>query len=807
MRTTPRRLVFFLMLFALAFAPALSAQSYRSATSPLPQMDGFGGSVAVSGDEVFVTEARNKYNPGKVYVYRENDDGEWTESAKLTSDAAAENDQFGQAMAADGNTLLVSGASGENEAASVHAFRRDGDEWQHSGRFSASDAGSKSGFGSAIAVEGDWAVIGAPAASKKTGAAYVFEREGEGDWQQVGMLEGSSAESGALFGATLALADGQVLVGAPGRTLRGQSNTSSRGKVFVFSRDDWSEQTVLSGSSAKQGDAFGTSIVQRGDHLIVGAPRHGQNVGAAFVFRRDDTSTGWNEQVRLLPFDGGSQHFFGAALSFTGGAAWLGSPGANQFEGTAYRYELSDREGRWSGATQLTPQKIQSRDLFGATISASEDVAAVGKMGGAGSVVIFEKTRPGNWTEQKTLRGDIGGLDAVTGNMSPCEDGKSTRYDCSNVDMISFLPIRDIGGDRGINLNDVWGWTDPETGTEYALVGRTDGTSFVDISDPQNPVYVGQLPKTDGAKTTSWRDIKTYDDHAFIVSDAAPKHGLQIFDLTQLRDVDVGEMPVTFEETARYDEVNSVHNIVINKDTGFAYAVGSGGGGKTCGGGLHMINIQDPMNPTFAGCYAKEGTGRSGTGYTHDAQCLVYEGPDEEHQGQEICLNSNETAFNIADVTDKDDPVSLATAEYPNSAYTHQGWISEDHRYFYINDEIDEISGKVEKTRTLIWNITDLDDPQLVKQYTYGTKSSDHNLYVKGDRMYMSNYKSGLRVHDISDPANPKPIGYFDTSPIGDNSPGYQGTWSNYPFFESGVIPVSSIGEGLFLLKRKQTSL
>ena len=142
-------------------------------------------------------------------------------------------------------------------------------------------------------------------------------------------------------------------------------------------------------------------------------------------------------------------------------------------------------------------------------------------------------------------------------------------------------------------------------------------------------------------------------------------------------------------------------------------------------------------------------------------------------------------------------------AEYPNSAYTHQGWLTEDQRYFYVNDELDELSNEnVDSTRTIVFDVTELDNPRLVKTYTYGPKSSDHNLYIKGDRMYMSNYASGLRVHDVSDPENPEEIAYFDTSPAGnDDPPGFTGTWSNYPYFENGVVAVSSIGEGLFLLK------
>ena len=137
------------------------------------------------------------------------------------------------------------------------------------------------------------------------------------------------------------------------------------------------------------------------------------------------------------------------------------------------------------------------------------------------------------------------------------------------------MPLADIGGGNG---NDIWGWTDSQTNKEYAIMGRTTGTAFVDISDPENPVYLGNLPTH--TANSSWRDIKVYNNHAFIVSEASG-HGMQIFDLSQLGTV--GSPPVTFSNTAHYSDFGNAHNIVINEDSGFAYAVGT----STCSGGLH----------------------------------------------------------------------------------------------------------------------------------------------------------------------------------------------------------------------------
>jgi len=300
-----------------------------------------------------------------------------------------------------------------------------------------------------------------------------------------------------------------------------------------------------------------------------------------------------------------------------------------------------------------------------------------------------------------------------------------------------------------------------------------------------------------------WREIKVYKDHAYIVADGAGAHGMQVFDLTRLREVP--NAPATFTVDAHYTRIQSAHNIVINEDSGFAYATGSNGGDDTCGGGLHMIDIRDPENPQFVGCFADPSTGRQKTGYTHDAQCVTYRGPDEEHRGREICLNSNETALSIADVTDKQNPVALAMAEYPNVGYTHQGWLTEDQRYLFMDDELDEMNGLVENTRTLVWDLSDLDDPVLMTEYfNPNTRAIDHNLYIKGDKMYQSNYVAGLRVIDVANPGEPREVGFFDTVPFGDDGPRFDGTWSNYPFFESGIIAVTSMSEGLFLLRYRE---
>jgi len=393
-------------------------------------------------------------------------------------------------------------------------------------------------------------------------------------------------------------------------------------------------------------------------------------------------------------------------------------------------------------------------------------------------------------------------LAAATGLLSPfaapataqvlCENGTAAGYPCSSIDLASMLTPPELGAGTGHYINDLWGWTDETSGREFALVGRTDGTAFVEVTDPTNPVYLGNLPTNTVA--TIWRDVKVYSNHAYIVADGASNHGVQVFDLTQLLAITT---PDSLSAVTVYSGIASAHNIAINEDTGFAYSVGNRSGGTTCGGGLHMIDLSNPASPQFAGCFADTNTGRSGTGYTHDAQCVIYHGPDATYQGREICIGSNETSISVADVTDKGSPEAITFASYPTASYVHQGWLSDDHRYFYQNDELDEFADST-NTATIIWDLEDLDDPQVANIHVHSTTNVDHNLYVRGTMLYQAHYHNGLRISDITNPTDIVEVGFFDTRPDLDGR-GYGGAWSVYPFLDSGTVLVSS-NNGLFVL-------
>ena len=373
-----------------------------------------------------------------------------------------------------------------------------------------------------------------------------------------------------------------------------------------------------------------------------------------------------------------------------------------------------------------------------------------------------------------------------------CVNGMSDIFPCDGVELAGWLELPELDGGSGA---DSWGWKDEGTGRYFALMGRSNGVAFVEVTDPDQPVYLGNLPRPPGVSASVWTDIKTYRNHAFVVGDQIIGQGIQVFDLTRLRNVQ--NPPVTFTMDAQYTNFNSAHNISINEETGFAYATG----GETCAGGLHMVDIRQPTKPVFAGCFSDDG-------YTHDVQCVIYRGPDSRYQGREICFASNEDSVTVVDVSNKSDPVMLGRHTYNQTGYTHQGWLTEDQRYFVTDDELDENSLGFTGTRTLVFDLLTLDDAPEPEDYIAEGQAIDHNQYVIGNYTFQANYKRGLRILrlDDLDQADLTEVAYFDTFPAADGL-GFSGAWNVYPFFDNGTLLVSDINRGLFVLRVTEPEL
>jgi len=389
--------------------------------------------------------------------------------------------------------------------------------------------------------------------------------------------------------------------------------------------------------------------------------------------------------------------------------------------------------------------------------------------------------------------------------------GTDYEYSCLNYDLMGRVTLEEMDAEAG---NDCWGWTDSTTGREYAIMGVNNGTSFIDITDSTSPQYLGKLPTS--TVDSSWRDMKVYNDHVYIVSEAGD-HGLQVFNLANLRGLDSEQV---FSADYTDKSFGKAHNIAINEDSGYAYIAGA----RTKG--IYAFNLSNPLAPKLE----LEG---SQFGYSHDAQIVNYKGPDQDHFGKEIYIGSNENKVDIVDVTDKSEPKLISTFLYDHQ-YTHQAWLTDDHKYALLGDELDEVDSNYElkadaKTRTVIIDLSDLDKPSLHHDYEAETKAIDHNGYVKGTEFFLASYTAGLRVLDILniDQKSISETGFFNTfidnndsglpnsttfksqDPDGDhsgkkgNSSAFNGAWSVYPFFKSENIIISDINSGLYIVKKQ----
>ena len=769
--------------------------------------DQFGRSVAAAGSDVLVLKPRGGRGPAAVYRFRGSAGEGWTLAGELRTEAAARTgESFSASLAAGEETLLVGSGDPEGLFGAYEFTRGDAGDWFESRRVPLTGApATDSGVGTidlatimrilqppqrVVALDGRRsvvAVVGGPAAL--TGVR-VYERDDGGNWvKEADVTPSTEMRTSDQFGSSVAVRGDVILVGAP--------RYAQAGAVFVFTRDastgDWVEQVTLTPEAGGTDSAFGAAVAFDAEVALVGAPGTRSSRGAVVGFASDGTGS-WNVPTRILPARRATGDLFGAALSVVGDELVVGSPGMNGFRGGAYVFT---REGvGWASSQVLTSEEPESGWELGSSVGLGPDyvvTGAPGADGGMGRAAVFSRGADESYGSAQWLTAG-NNLAAVTGEEVRCAEGQAAQFHCDNVDLLAYLPLSSIGAEPGESVSDAWGWTDPETRREFALIGRSGGAAIVDVTDPSEPLYIGVVP----ANPSGARDLKVYADHLFFTGDGAGDHGLVVFDLTRLRDVRMP--PVTLEPDTKYDGIASAHNLIVDAEAGFAYPVGASGGGETCGGGLHMVDIRDPKNPTFAGCYT-DTEGLIWPGRTHDGQCVIYDGPDADYQGRQICFASNETALRIVDVTEKEAPVPLAAASYPGIAYAHQGWLTDDKRYFYLDDELDELVGLADRTRTLVWDVADLDDPVLVGEYLGPDGATDHNLYVKGDRMYQANYQAGFRVIDISDPEHPVEIGFFDTTPYDGNPPGFNGAWTAYPYFESGTVVVTSMHEGLFLLR------
>jgi choice-of-anchor B domain-containing protein len=369
-----------------------------------------------------------------------------------------------------------------------------------------------------------------------------------------------------------------------------------------------------------------------------------------------------------------------------------------------------------------------------------------------------------------------------------CRDLVGPEYQSSNVELLSYLSMDDFAtyaGTPGLPYhgNEQWGYTSP-AGRKYAIMGFTTGTGFADVTEPRSPQIVGYV---DGAGVDSpWRDMAIWAEHAYIVTDQTGV-GLQIADLSSIDQASVSLVATSNLGVGFF----TAHNIFANPDSGYAYLCGS----NSPTDGLVALDLTSPTAPTIAGTWSDA--------YVHDVYVISHDDcPYAGRAGQpcEIAYTfSGGDGLFAVDVTDKGAMVTIDQEFYPTISYCHQGWLSEDGNTLFMGDEGDERVGNVSNTTTYVIDVQDPANLAFVpaQHFTGESCAIDHNLMVRGDRVYEANYTTGLRVFDISNLASISEVGFFDTHPE-NNARFFDGAWGTYASKDQRVVHISDTWRGLF---------
>lgn len=381
-----------------------------------------------------------------------------------------------------------------------------------------------------------------------------------------------------------------------------------------------------------------------------------------------------------------------------------------------------------------------------------------------------------------------------------CVGGRAGVHACESIDLLSHVALADLST-LPSGANDIWGFVDLNTEREYALLGLRNGVAVVDVSDPAAPFEVGSV----AGQQTGWRDIKVlqhfdaererWQAYAYVTADAASDF-LAIIDLTGLpHEVRLAgrATPDRSAHNLNIAGVDPTLNIALPGRRPMLYLAGS----NVDQGAFRAFDLEDPLAPALAA--------RSLNGYMHDGTATTLRDPAQiatcagSGPGCEVLADFNEDRLQLWDITAPDAPQLLSILHHANATYVHSGSWSEDGRYVYTHDELDERDRGLD-TMLYVVDAADLRAPVIAGTWTGANRAIDHNGYPRGNRYYLSNYTRGLTVLDLTEPAAPTTVGHFDTFPLSD-SPVFSGAWGVYPYLPSRVILVSDIESGLFVLR------
>ena len=386
-----------------AFVAALAVQQAQLTAKDAGGGDEFGYAVAISGNNAVVGDFRPG-SAGTAYIFVRAG-GTWIQQAKLTPSASAVNDRFGSAVAISGTTAIVGAyAGGATGAGAVYVFAL-GTAWTQQQVLTASDAAAGDGFGFSLAMSNGSVIIGAPGKNAGAGAAYVFVGP-NGVWAQQQELTAADGVAADEFGHSVALSGDTALVGAWHKTVAAQA-TAGAAYVFVRSGAIWAQQQELSLASPVAADAFGASVAVSTDTALVGAPGRdlvaAVNAGAAYVFVRSGAA--WSQQAALTAGDAAANDLFGSSVALDTNSAIVGAPfhavGSAASAGVAYTFSNSGTI--WSQTAEPTATDAAAGDQAGTSVAVSSGAMfmgapfhAVSGLASAGAVYafVFDVTPP-----------------------------------------------------------------------------------------------------------------------------------------------------------------------------------------------------------------------------------------------------------------------------------------------------------------------------------------------------------------------------------------------------------------------------
>jgi choice-of-anchor B domain-containing protein len=319
--------------------------------------------------------------------------------------------------------------------------------------------------------------------------------------------------------------------------------------------------------------------------------------------------------------------------------------------------------------------------------------------------------------------------------------------------------------DQHVEYNDIWGYTAPD-GREYALLGRTDGVSIVNVTDPVAPYETGDFP----GPGCTWRDLKTFNQYLYVVNDCAG--GVDVIDLTD------PENP-TYANLFGTQHMSHAHNVAIDTGTGILYAVGTQNG-------MHVYDLNaNPTNPPRIETWTQD--------YIHDISV-------KDGMGHAAAIYAGE--YRIFDVTNPSN-ISTLDVEQTYVAFAHSTWANEDNTIVVTADE------DLGSRHLTFYDISNPSNMAIAGTYTESNLTVPHNPFIKDEICHVSWYTEGYVALDISDPGNPVKIGRFDSTPNagpGDSNP-FVGFWGCYPFQESGFIYATDRAKGLYVLSLNECSM